>query len=127
MPAHSIFNRITYLKLKADTLLITKTNFLFVPTYKFLINLNDIVRLPLTDYRDIHINNFRKYVEFEAVVVVEALTGALFYKPNFILIIDLIDHKRVEFEFNSDRNSMLNMITLLQKRIQELKNQSYAI
>lgn len=86
MPAHSIFNRITYLKLKADTLLITKTNFLFVPTYKFLINLNDIVRLPLTDYRDIHINNFRKYVEFEAVVVVEALTGIQFYSYNLLNI-----------------------------------------
>ncbi|MFO7829733.1 MAG: hypothetical protein R6V23_14005 [Bacteroidales bacterium] len=122
-----IFNRITYLKLKADSILITKNNFLFVPTYKFLINLNDITRLSLIDYRDIEINNSRKYSEFEAVVIVEAITGTLFYKPNFILVIDLIPNKRVEFEINADRKSMLKLITVLQKQIHEHKNKSYGI
>ena len=122
-----IFNRITYLKLKADSLVITKNNIFFVPTDKFFINLNDITKLSLIDSRDIQLNNSGKYLEFEAVVVVEVLTGTLFYKPDFILIIDFIDNKRVESELNSDRGSMLKMFTLLQKEIHELKNQSYGI
>lgn len=112
-----IFNRITYLRLNTHSLKITKTNFLFIPTYKFLINLNDIKGLSVLDYRAIDINSSKKNVEFEAVVIIEALTGTLFYKPNYILVIDLKQNKRVEFELNSDKESDLKMIILLQKEL----------
>lgn len=122
-----IFNRGAILKIKSDNILITKTNFLFIPTFKFLINLKDITRLTLIDYRDIEINNSRKYAEFEAVVIVEAITGTLFYKPDYILVVDLIQNRRVEFEINADRKIMLKIIPLLQKQINELNNQPYGI
>jgi hypothetical protein len=64
-------------------------------------------------------------VEFEAVIIVEALTGTLFYKPNFILIIDLIHNKRVKLELNADKKSVIKMITLLQKQIHERNIPSY--
>ncbi|HKL08520.1 MAG TPA: hypothetical protein VJ896_07085 [Bacteroidales bacterium] len=122
-----IFNRASFLKIKSDNILITKTYFLFIPTFKFLINIKDITRLSLIDYRDIEINNSRKYAEFEAVIIVEALTGTLFYKPEYILVIDLKQNRSFEFEINADRKSMLKMITLLQKQINERNNQPYGI
>lgn len=117
-----IFNRSTFLRLKADKLLITRTNFLFIPTYKFLINLNEITNLSLIDYRDVETNKSRKYAEFEAVVIVEAITGTLFYKPNYMLVIDLIQNKRFEFELNSQRKDILKIITRLQNQINKRDN-----
>lgn len=47
----------------------------------YLININDITSLSLIDFNDLRIENSKKYVEFEAVVIVEALTGTLFINP----------------------------------------------
>ncbi|MDA3953373.1 MAG: hypothetical protein PF485_06985 [Bacteroidales bacterium] len=112
-----IFNRVSYLKLKADSLLIAQTSFLIFPTFKFLINTNDIINLSLIDYKDIRINDSRKYAEFEAVVVIEIITGTLFYKPNYKLVIDLTQNKRVEFDINSRKKDVLKIIGDLQKQI----------
>ncbi len=110
-----IFNRATYLKLKNDSLLITKTNFLFIPTFKSLINVSDIKNLSLIDYRNINANNSRKYAEFEAVVIVKLITGTFFYKPNYKLIVDLTQNKRIELEINSQRKDILIIIRDLKK------------
>jgi len=112
-----IFNSSSYLKLNRDSLLITKNNFLFIPTQKTLINLSDITNLSLMDYRPFDINNCRKHVEFEAVVIVEAMTGSLFYKPNYILVIDLLQDKRLEFELNSDTKNVLTIVSFLQNSL----------
>ncbi len=112
-----IFNRVSYLKLKTDSLLIAKTSFLIIPTFKFLIKTNDIINLSLIDYKDIRINDSRKYAEFEAVVLIEIITGTLFYKPNYKLIIDLTKNKRVEFDINSRKKDVLKIIGDLQKQI----------
>jgi hypothetical protein len=112
-----IFNRVSYLKLKADSLLIAQTSFLIFPTFKFLINTNDIINLSLIDYKDIRINDSRKYAEFEAVVVIEIITGTLFYKPNYKLVIDLTQNKRVEFDINSRKKDVLKILGDLQKQI----------
>lgn len=112
-----IFNRVSYLKLKADKLLLTKNSFLFIPTFKFLINTDDITSLSLIDFKHLRINDSRKYAEFEAVVIVEALTGTLFYKPNYKLIINLTHNRRVELELNSCKKDVLKIIGDLQKQI----------
>ena len=112
-----IFNRTTYLKLKSDSLLITKTNFLFIPTSKVLFNINDIKSLSLTDYRDIDVYNSRKYAEFEAVVIVEIITGIFFYKPNYKLVVYLTQNKRIELEINSRKKDIIKIIMDLQKLI----------
>ncbi|MEE4197824.1 MAG: hypothetical protein V2I54_09275 [Bacteroidales bacterium] len=79
------------------------------------------------DYRHIELIHSRKYFEFEAAGIVEAITGILFYKPNYILGIDLFQNRRIEFEINADRKSVLKMISFLQKQIYEHKNQSHEI
>ncbi len=115
-----LLNRITYLRINDKSLLIAKTIFLFIPTFKSSINLKDVKKLSLIDYRDIEIKNSRKYPEFEAVVVVEAITGTLFYKPDYILEIDLLQNKRVEIEINAHRKGVNKIMRLLQKQIHEL-------
>lgn len=76
-----IFNKTVYLKLKTDSLLVIKTNFLFIPTYKLLIKIDDIINLSLTDYKYVDVNDSRKDVEFEGVVIVEIITGTFFITP----------------------------------------------
>jgi len=117
-----IFNRTVYLILKTDSLLLIKTNFLFIPTFKLSFKIDDIISLSLIDYKYIDISNSRKNVEFEAVVIVEVITGTFFYKPNYKLTIDLTQNKRIELELNSHRKDTLKILTDLQSQIDNRHN-----
>lgn len=117
-----IFNKTVYLKLKTDSLLVIKTNFLFIPTYKLLIKIDDIINLSLTDYKYVDVNDSRKDVEFEGVVIVEIITGTFFYNPNYKLTIDLTQNKRIELELNSHRKDTLKIMTDLQSQIDNRHN-----
>ncbi len=98
-----ILNRTTYLKLKNGRLIITKKNFLFIPTFKLSVDINKLDNLTIIDYRNSIPEDARWFVDFEAVIIVDILTGTYFYKPTNKLIIDLGQNNLVEIEINTQR------------------------
>ena len=117
-----IFNGVTYLKLKEDRIIITRTCFLFIPISKLSVNINDIVKLSLIDCRDIREKESRRYLDFEANVIVDIITGSYFYKPIYILAINLVQNKKIELEINSPRKDTLRITSNLQEQIKATQN-----
>ncbi len=98
-----ILNRTTYLNLKDAQLIITKKNFLFIPTFKLSVDINKLDNLIIIDYRNSIPEDACWFMDFEAVIIVEILTGTYFYKPANKLIIDLGQNNPIEIEINTQR------------------------
>ena len=98
-----ILNRTSYLNIKDGRLIITKKNFLFIPTFKLSIDSNKVDNLSIIDYRDSTRENTRLFADFKTKVIVDILTGTYFYKPTNKLVIDLGQNNLNEIEINTQR------------------------
>ncbi|MCD4835096.1 MAG: hypothetical protein K8R31_14960 [Bacteroidales bacterium] len=120
-----ILNRTTYLNLKNGQLIITKKNFLFIPTFKLSIDINKIDKLTIINYRNSIPEYTRRFVDFEAVIIVEILTGTYFYKPTNKLIIDLGQNNLIEIEINVQRKRKIKQ--KLKKKLTQLAQTCEAV
>ena len=112
-----LLNRTTYLNLKDGKLIITKTIFLFIPTLQLSIDLNRIDKLTIIDTRNKDDEDVRLYVDFEAGIIVDILTGTYFYKPTFTLFVSLEQNKVTEIEINTQKKDMTKFKKELKKLI----------
>ena len=121
-----ILNRTTYLNLKDGKLIITKTMFLFIPTLQLSIDLNKIDKLTIIDTRNKNDDDVRLYVDFEAGIIVDILTGTYFYKPTFTLFVSLEQNKVTEIEINILKKDMTKFKKELKKLI-TAKSKEFAV
>ncbi|MDA3952715.1 MAG: hypothetical protein PF485_03645 [Bacteroidales bacterium] len=108
-----ILNRTTYINIKGGKLIITKKAFLFISTFQLSIDINKIDELTISDCRDnIHEEN-RLFVDFEAVVIVDILTGTYYYKPTYTLNISSAQNNLTEIEINTQRKDIIKIKQVL--------------
>ena len=110
-----IFNQATFLNLKNGKLIITKKNFLFISTFQLSIDLDKTVELTIIDYRENNPENLSSIVDFEAVILVDILTGTYFYKPTNKLVIELTQNNFTEVEINTRRKDIIRIKQVLKK------------
>ena len=119
-----LFNRKSHVKLSANKLVIYKNILFIIPTFRSKIKLKDIRKISIINNKDEHHKHFIIYPEFEASVITRLITGDQFYKPDNILILNLHKNKKLEFSINSNKKSLIKIITHVQSDINSNK-QSY--
>ena len=110
-----ILNRTTYLNLKNGQLIISKKSFLVIPTFKLSIDLNKIDKFTMIDSRDDNYEDTRMFVDFEAGIIVDILTGIYFYKPTYTLIIASGQNNLTEIKINTQKKDVIKIEQELKK------------